>query len=237
MRANQTVASIRPKQFVGAAVGSDQVLSFLDLFAREIGLRPVTNRDGMSEGVIPDPVAGRPRLAHERRCVRIQQIGPDHEEGRLQTCPVEDVQNTVGDPRNRSIVECQSDLLHVCPRNRSDDAIPPSAEAVGGHLKLIDPEQTSFPVVEVHEVEAHLQVASAGDGNLPPPVSQTFQARLEQRPSDDIKHHVSPVACRRRRHQFVSGPVCHVDEVIDGEVWDCALFSPLSDRPKHLGPL
>ncbi len=36
------------------------------------------------------------------------------------------------------------------PLNRSDEALPPSAEAAGGHLNLIDPEQTTLPVVKVH---------------------------------------------------------------------------------------
>jgi hypothetical protein len=72
---------------------------------------------------------------------------------------------------------------------------------------------------------------------LPAPVRQALQALLEQTPPDNVKHDVRPVACRRRRHQFVQRHVRHVDEVIDGEVRDCALFCPLSDRPKHHGPL
>ena len=40
--------------------------------------------------------------------------------------------------------------VSVSPLNRSDEALPPSAEAAGGHLNLIDPEQTTLPVVKVH---------------------------------------------------------------------------------------
>jgi len=171
----------------------------------------------------PECKAVLERLAHRRPDPTVVLPGP----GRWPRIPGFEIQSELGRGAMGVVyLAIETGLVRLVALKILPGAPGPDAGA--------GPRRRWLREVKVHQVEAHFQVAGAGDGNLPPPVSQTLQARLEQRSPDDIKHNVSPVTRCRRRHQFVQRPVCHVDEVIDGEVRDCALFCPLSDRPKHL---
>jgi hypothetical protein len=61
-------------------------------------------------------------------------------------------------------------------------------------------------VVEVHQIEVNPAVTRAGDGDVPTPVGEAPQARLEERPADDIDNDLHTFTRRGRHDRIGEGP-------------------------------